>query len=140
MCASQHDSSVAFVLTLERNEVLHSLSPSLSLIVPPWPALSLYAIMAKGWPSPTSSRTQQVRSFLDVLIPCHGQPGFTAYFSAPPGATGERRAFLIDMWISVREPKRNNNFEAGHVTQGSPIPELSSNERHQPQEQYSQCR
>ena len=42
---------------------------------------SLYAIMAKGWHSPTSSRTPQVHS-LDVHIHGHGLPGFTAYFTA----------------------------------------------------------
>ena len=36
--------------------------------------LSLYAIMAKGWHSPTGSRMQQVRSSLDVLIHGHGEP------------------------------------------------------------------
>ena len=48
--------------------------------------LPLYAIMAKGWHSPTSSRTHQVHAFLDVIIDGHGQPGFTAHCTAPPGA------------------------------------------------------
>ena len=46
---------------------------------------SLHAIMAKGWHSPTSSRTQQVHSSLDIHIHGHGLPGFIAYYTSPPG-------------------------------------------------------
>ena len=46
---------------------------------------SLYAIMAKGWHSPTSFHTQQVHSSLVVHTHGHGQPRFTAFYTAPPG-------------------------------------------------------
>ena len=52
------------------------------LIVSPWPVLTV-CDNGQGWHSPTGSRTQQVRSSLDVLIHGHGQPRFTAYYSAP---------------------------------------------------------
>ena len=45
--------------------------------------------MAKGWHSPTGSRTQQARSLLDVLVHRHGQPEFTVYNTAPPGGMSD---------------------------------------------------
>ena len=47
--------------------------------------LSLYALMAQRWHSPTRSRTQQVRSSLDVLIHGNGQARFTASYTATLG-------------------------------------------------------
>ena len=48
---------------------------------------SPYAIMAKVWHSPTGSRTQQVRSSLDVHTHGHVLSRHThSVFTAPPGA------------------------------------------------------
>ena len=47
---------------------------------------SLHAMMAKGRPLP-NRLSHTVRSLLNVLIDSHGQPRFTAYYTAPPGAT-----------------------------------------------------
>ena len=83
-CASQHDLSRAFVLFNVQRSYIHFRLPP--LIVPPWPALTVCDLGQGVVRSPTGSRTQQVRSLLDVLIHCHGQPGFTAYYTAPPAA------------------------------------------------------
>ena len=48
--------------------------------------LSRCATTAKGWHSPMGCRTQQVLSSHGVLLHCRGQPGFPAYYTAPPGA------------------------------------------------------
>ena len=60
--------------------------------------------MAKGWHSPTGSRTKQVRSLLGVLIRGHGQPGFTAYYTAPLGAMVTTPS-TVYMWIPVTPPQ-----------------------------------
>ena len=53
--------------------------------MPPWPAPTV-CDHGQGWHSPTGSRTQQVRSLLDILVHSHGQPRFTECYTAPPGA------------------------------------------------------
>ena len=99
-CTTTRISPAVFVLLiLQRNEVLHSLSPASSRC-----ATLAYAIMAKGWHSPTGSRTQQVHSSLDVHIHGHGQPGFTAYFSAPPGVN------LSNAQVSIRVDSRKRHI------------------------------
>ena len=60
--------------------------------------------MVKGWHFRTSSRTQQVRSLLDVLVHGHGQPGFTAHYAASARRDGNRRAALCASVDSSRFP------------------------------------
>ena len=64
------------------------------LTMPLWPVLTV-CDEGQGWHSPTGSRTQQVRSPLDVLIHGHGQPRFAAYFTP-------RRTILSTTQVSVR--------------------------------------
>ena len=65
---------------------MHSLSPASSHC-----ATLGCSLCVRSWPRcgkcPTSSRTQQVRSLLDVLIHGHEQPRFTAHYTAPPVCT-----------------------------------------------------
>ena len=87
-CAPQHHFSVVLV----RNEVLHSLSPASSYCAT-LALLPLHAITAKGWHSPTGSRTQQVHSSHDIHIHGHVPSRHTQrVFYRPAGRELEHHA------------------------------------------------
>ena len=71
--------------------------------------------MAKGWPCPTSSRTQQVLSPLDVLIHGHGQPRFTASYTAPLVAmvSGVQHSLPVNLTESLMNEPSNFGDPSG---------------------------
>ena len=85
---------------------------------------SLYAIMAKGWHSPTSSPTQQVHSSLVVHTHGHGQPRFTTYYTAPPGvnfSTAQVRKRVDSCHSPLNLGQCARSWSSAHVPKASHI-------------------
>ena len=117
VCASQHDLSVAFVLlTLERNEVLHSISPASSHC-----ATLACSHCMRSWPKSGALRQAlaHCKFFQHSTIRGHGQPRFTAYCAAPPGA------MVSDAQHSIRVDSCHSPFNLGQCARGSPSPHVS---------------
>ena len=117
---SSHNIHVSLFLTLnmyfsvEKNEALPSHLPASSPTCHVG-LLLLHAITAKGCHSPTGSRTQQVRASHDVLMHCHGQPGFTAYYyTAPPGAKVSDVQFGRHVDFCQKKEKEKKKKEKKH--------------------------
>ena len=74
----------------------------------------------QGWHSPTGSHTQQVRSLLDILVHGHGQSGFTACCTAPPGAmVSDVQHSATCSTLFVQTPFKNEN-EKKRTPRGRP--------------------